>query len=935
MEASHLIAFFIPVLLFTYWTTCGYAALCVLRMNPIMQNILLAPIFGISITLLPLFWLSRLGLPVEQFALSLTLILLLISLFILFKKRPYFPYKKYAPFIIIFILACSLTGHPLLHYGFNWISYGNNDMANYCLRALRFLHHGYSELPTNELIAGQDYSLSYWFLDNFTMERAGSDLLLAWISALTQMNPIQLFMPLIMTFLLVLLSGTGAILYHSKKDYSATFTAVSLLAFSALISLSVLYQLLSQTLGIGVFLGTSTVLLRPIMVRNRNQFIRQSILIGILFSALLLIYPEMLPFLGCSVLLYYLLKGFGDFKLSIIYPAAGIVIVTVFCVNVNLINVFCFLKIQLTYGFQYNFGNLFPYFLSINGFPYLWGFKILTERSSTVLLYLSIVLYIFCLISTFYYAYKKLPVAIILLVMSSLSLFFIKQHSGFSLFKLAMYSQPFLISVFVVGFFNLVRSFRIRTTCTVILAYLFSITQAHYIHFSKGSPGMPFVELPMASKLYLVDNISQFSASLNDSEYIIVDTSNILIAKLFSLLLRHHSILFPSKDFFTSTVIRNAIEEEYKAFGFNKKFMTNHVVKSGIAIKNDLDKTTSEIYFHLPHSLPSHKNIAFIQAQQKWKSNTHLILLGPNYSIINRSHFIHTEIQNFKPLAYHNAINYLIFINTLQSQDHTLAFINKNIGLYTLEADYFYPAHPFAAIGRYLLFQIIHPTNKCRIELVITNTLGVNRALPLTHASIVGAKRVKLPLTGYGSARIFSEPLTPQMLNSSAYIVLDMNTPLKDLNATALDPRYISSYSRNISIISEEEYQHLQTPSLLTHFPEDLLSTRVEYSGLYEDGYISNRSYIYLKKPPNKSHFIINGLYPQMVDHQDNTTLKIFIDNNKIQEITLSPGYFNIILSSALFNTRSKIIFIFSKQYMLSKQDRRPVAAKINKIGFE
>ena len=48
-----------------------------------------------------------------------------------------FPWRALAPFFAITIAYLLYTGFPLFRFGFNWISYANDDMANYCLGAHR------------------------------------------------------------------------------------------------------------------------------------------------------------------------------------------------------------------------------------------------------------------------------------------------------------------------------------------------------------------------------------------------------------------------------------------------------------------------------------------------------------------------------------------------------------------------------------------------------------------------------------------------------------------------------------------------------------------------------------------------------------------------------------------------------------------------------
>lgn len=142
--SSHLYAFCLPIILFSYWAIVGYAVLGLLRSRRYtLQNLLLAPVVGFALTLLIVFWLNRAGLPIHDFARVLAFVLLIASSVFFYWKKPLFPTKYYLPFVGIFLLALGLVGSPFLKFGFDWVSYANDDMANYALGATRFLNHGF------------------------------------------------------------------------------------------------------------------------------------------------------------------------------------------------------------------------------------------------------------------------------------------------------------------------------------------------------------------------------------------------------------------------------------------------------------------------------------------------------------------------------------------------------------------------------------------------------------------------------------------------------------------------------------------------------------------------------------------------------------------------------------------------------------------------
>lgn len=122
-----MLAFGLSIALFIFWGVVGYAVLAALRIRrSSVQNMLLAPVVGVSATLLPVFWLNRAGLPIAHFGTVLAIVLFLMSIGTLWYLRPVLPWKQYYPFAAVLMLALFLTGRPLLEFGFNWLSYSND-----------------------------------------------------------------------------------------------------------------------------------------------------------------------------------------------------------------------------------------------------------------------------------------------------------------------------------------------------------------------------------------------------------------------------------------------------------------------------------------------------------------------------------------------------------------------------------------------------------------------------------------------------------------------------------------------------------------------------------------------------------------------------------------------------------------------------------------
>jgi hypothetical protein len=217
----------------------------------------------------------------------------------------------------------------------------------------------------------------------------------------------------------------------------------------------------------------------------------------------------------------------------------------------------------------------------------------------------------------------------------------------------------------------------------------------------------------------------------------------------------------------------------------------------------------------------------------------------------------------------------------------------------------------------------------------------------LPSASVLGVNKIPLPLIGRGSARIFSPVIKPNYINHIPYIMLDMGRdgtsyPVPRMGIMKLygshiplDPRFIVAHSRDISIISEDEYTHLKPPSMLNKFPDDLANPDVEYSGTYEDGWISEASFFNLTQPSNKAKVVITGDIPLIHDDAFSTELTIYIDGKCVTTKKLTLGSFDIEVPVSTKKGRRRLELHFTKTQSLPAGDDRTVAALIHSIGFK
>src|SRR5207244_5756494 len=111
-------------------------------------------------TCLPLFLLNRAGVSVSRSALLVLIILLALSVGLMWRTRPPVAWRRYAPFAAVLVVGLVLVGRPMLDFGFDWISYANDDMANYVLGANFFLENAYPNVAdATRLVRRRAYSL--------------------------------------------------------------------------------------------------------------------------------------------------------------------------------------------------------------------------------------------------------------------------------------------------------------------------------------------------------------------------------------------------------------------------------------------------------------------------------------------------------------------------------------------------------------------------------------------------------------------------------------------------------------------------------------------------------------------------------------------------------------------------------------------------------
>lgn len=926
-------AFLFTLAIFVYWALVGFAVISVFKPRlRVLQGILLSPAVGTAATILPVFFINRLGVPVKDLGAILLPVLALIAIFILAVTRPIFPAKRLLPYVGILVAALAIAARPMFSYGFDWLSFSNDDMANYCLAAQRFLNHGFFDQPNlDNLLTGKDYSLAYWFMHAAGGVRSGSELMLAVVWAFSGLNAHQVFMPVIMALHLALIAGAGAMVVSASKTGRTPMIAMGLLALSPLTSLGALYQLIGQVGGLALLVAAVTLMYRPVQTKNIFRLMRGSVPAVLIFASLFVWYPEVLPFFGLGWILYaaLLLKFSGQSARTILMPALIVGVLVLAALNKYVIAAMTFMLSQASGGIQSADVStvLFPYFLVPSGIAAFWGLIPIAGNIHEPFVSLSIAggLILFYWLGR-YVLPKQIkrsdaPVSM-LLVMMAIGLLLFYRNNDFGLFKLAMFAQPFLIGVLAIelGRMRWSRASRYTKIALPIVLISLVISQYGYVGKSTGEEFGGLNEIPHASALKInrqfEDLLNKVLAEKKSGTYLVLETSNVVLAKFQALYTNGRQALFPSRPFFRGI---------FGGWIGGNDDIANMAVQADqyqtrILEDNKFDEIKSNIIYY--------NNYIYIYPSIK--SEIFNSYLAQDYG---SSYFSYSS----------NASNRLQFIHSSLGNHYYLG--DRNVtAFYQLENDPMFPGQKFASLGRHLLLQAINSSNQPRAVMELTATIAKQFESELPRPNINGSV---MNFMGRGTGRVFSEPITPSQVDEARYVSIDMGRDGKRLPSSTkglmllygreipADQRRITAFGRDISLISEEQYQAIQPPANLKSFPADLADKNLEYSGIYEDGWISEKSFFVLSPNANSKFIAVTGSVPQIANPNFSTILKLRVNGKEIGSQRLALGNFELKLPITSLAPKQRIDLEFSNYQTLPGSDGRIAPAKINFIGFE
>jgi hypothetical protein len=909
-----MVAATLALAIFLCWALCGLALLALLRTNVRDLRISAsAPILGSAITVLPLFIASNAGLAMSRVAPALLLITLLASAVVIAVKRPT-PRWSVGPLFAVSLLELAVVGSPFFTFGFDWIANANGDMAFYVLAGSHLLGHGLqSPVDYHTMALGRDFTSAAQSLELRGL-RPGTQIELAGVSAMTGLNPAQVYMPISLAVAMASVCGVGALTMQATRKWWAATVAAILFVALPLAAYGTLEQLLPQEWGLGLALVLFAWLMRQELYAG-NPSLGEIIIISLLATALYVVASEVASSLVFGYAIYLLSLVFRRVVSwrALVRVWAIVALIFILIVNtflpksVNYLAEYV-LKVGTSTGASSLLRTLdFGYAVVPTALPGFFGFTSLfvPPDASHVDVYVGLSMICLVLVLGVAVAVLRKGAAAGAVVAGGviLAAMLAAEGNDFGLLKLYMYLQPFVAATVAIW---LAQRRTSRATAAgalllVVVVILQMPTLAKYVHASRDPVDLRHASsgdlLPSYRRTVL--HATEPVVSVGDNFVLqTLEGSNIARARVYFLGRDVFNLRWKSRRFWLQT----SRGPRFLAFGENEA--ASRVLEGG---------------------------------------SCGVLLPTGSQTVVNRRQYpegdpdlVELRCPVRKPL--------LAFVSSSRGQPATLPDDPRLVSFWQLEPDPSFPGRTFSGFGRYALFEILGRTHgPVRLQLDMTvSPIGsrVSSGFSIPRAAVVGAGRVSFPVVGDGSARLISPPIRPQMIGGNAYVALDMGrdgqfpsvarSTLSGLwgRSVTLDPRALTSYLRDVSLVTEQKVRHSAAPTALRS-PAGLANPDLEYSGIYEDGWLGARSYVVLRALPSARLVVKAAALPAARE------LRILLDDRLVYRGLVPRSTVDLRLPTSVRGGTHRIDLQWAGTARLSASDPRRAAARLLFVGFK
>ncbi len=952
-KINAMLAVLLMLGIFLCATTIGFALVSIANGGrTLLLNVLVSPAAGFCAVVLPTQCLNRLGLPVERFAAPLVLFELACAAFVFVRCKPVVPWKVLWPFGPILAVAFVLALAPMARYGFDWVSYGSSDMPHYAVDADHFARNGYYAAPSTSPV---DLSKAQpWLIFAAGGERSGVEVLLADVTSITRLHGVEAFMPFIGAgYFALLLATAGMVARRSSRPVRA-YAAAAALALSPITTLSVLEQLLGQVFGLAVCAALAALVFDDrFYARTRDGAVRAALLIGTLGGGFVAIYPEITPIflIACAGYVAVWLRRHRIDLRRALTLALWVALPSAVFLNTMVLHMLLLIATRSAGADRSeSSGTFFPFYLVPSGITNFWGFVAIptfpSEPQLSLLIAAGLVLLAVLYGAAGLALRQRSKPAFVCAAMLLLGIVLFARSVDYGLYKLAMFLQPFALATMVDVRLAARRAWLpIAATLAICLAGL--PAQRFYLSVSADAAakrGTSFAGIPGASAYRFVSQLDGIDPA-RVAPFVVSDSANVSL-QLMETDFTQRPFVFAADNL--AYYIQGGSRQKDRLTSASLKVAKLLTPAAIIAVGEQLaaaQRSISQRHF-FAFGPRSDQNAYFYPTDLSKVER----MAGRPWLLTNKTASILNGLEASGPPGRFGFLPMSGVSNHLDSVEASLAMLVggrfDRVAIFSEEPDYFFPGSGIAALGRYALFRVDNPTTPLRLEMDLTTTVkNGDRALP--PARVIGTTTQRLPFLGRGSARVVSDPIQPRDVNGEAYIGTDLGVdgttfpfPRPGLMGlfgknVLIDPRRVVAFGRDISVVSDAAYRAWNRPTTIAAFPGDLADRHLEYSGIYEDGWISEHSYFVLQATPRTRHVFVKGIVPLVAAPGFSTELRVAVDGKPLLGARVPVGAFAFDPPVRLAPGAHRIDLEFSRAQRLPMGDGRLVSALLGTLSLD
>jgi hypothetical protein len=449
----------------------GFSSFCIAKLRrPSIGEQLLCGSFGFALLSILLFWCAQLGVPLLIAGRIVMGVLIVLSVSILFARKQNPISQDSVLILCVPVVLCFVACEwPLAKFGSDWTAFGSGDWTFYILNAEALARHGYALPALTGLVDNTDIaSLGSVYLN--VSGRQGAEIFLAGLMSIFGRPAVDLYMPALVVAQLLIVQASMAMGWFVLRRRSIPLAIALFTAFSPELNYAVLFQLLPQELGISLLVASVSWIFSAFREKPEHP-IRYYGISATFLASLVLVYPELTPFLVLCVIAGAI---FSWREIPVVLRFVSGLAFSAACAAILVFN-------DLSAASQWIFGIskdktgssahtiLYPSFLQVEGFLNFWGLHAIgsdlgSYTAAIILLIMATLLSICLIVATVDLSMRRVPAALVVLPLLLVATRFALTKQDFTMFKLAMYSQPFVIGVMVLWIAIRCFNYRLHTT---------------------------------------------------------------------------------------------------------------------------------------------------------------------------------------------------------------------------------------------------------------------------------------------------------------------------------------------------------------------------------------------------------------------------------------------------------------------------------------